>query len=195
MHSAIDADSIMKSVALAIARNQVGANRPVTEILPSEGITQLEYNEMVANPVFTRYLEAYTTELVDSGFSFAAKCRVLAEDLLPDAYKMVRDPDVPAAVRSKVIENLVDWANLKPKKDVAVQTGAGFSINIVFPDKDGNATPPEKVVSTQTAAPQPIIIENEPQQAQIEQKTKKTVDISGIFDDDEDYIYADEELE
>lgn len=134
MHSAIHADHLLRSVALAIARNAVGAMRPEHEIAASEGITVQELQAISSNPQFKQYVDAFTKELRESGFSFAAKCRVLAEDLLPNAYHMVKDPDVPAAVRAKVIENLVEWADLKPKRDTGVATqGAGFSITINLP--------------------------------------------------------------
>ena len=135
MHSGIYADALMRSVALAVSRNQVGANRPITEVLASEGITQQEYNDLGSDPQFTRYVDAYTKELTESGFSFAAKSRLLAEDLLPMAYKMARDSDVPAPVRAKMIENLVEWGDLKPRKDVTqLAVGSGFSITINIPE-------------------------------------------------------------
>lgn len=108
--------------------------RPEHEIAASEGITVTELAAIQQNPQFQRYVDAFSTELRESGFSFAAKCRVLAEDLLPNAYHMVKDPDVPAAVRAKVIENLVEWADLKPKRDsTTTLPGAGFSITINLP--------------------------------------------------------------
>ena len=125
----------MRSVALAVSRNQVGANRPTTEVLASVGITQQEYNDLGSDPQFKRYVDAYTKELTESGFSFAAKSRLLAEDLLPMAYKMARDSDVPAPVRAKMIENLVEWGDLKPRKDTAqLAVGSGFSITINIPE-------------------------------------------------------------
>lgn len=81
---------------------------PIHGVIAGEGLTQTEYDQIAANPQYKRYLEAYTTELKENGFSFAAKSRVLAEDLLPVAYHMAKDPDVPAATRAKMIENLVD---------------------------------------------------------------------------------------
>lgn len=141
MHSGIYADALLRSVALAVARNQVGQQRPITELLPSEGITQQEYDDLSKDPQFKQYVDAYAKELTESGFSFAAKSRILAEDLLPMAYKMAKDGDVPAPVRAKMIENLVEWGDLKPRKDVALgQVGSGFSITINIPDISKNIT-------------------------------------------------------
>ena len=133
MHPSINADHVLRSLALSVARNLVGAMRPTAEIIASEGLTQTEYDEIAKNPQFQQYVDAYKTELKDSGFSFSAKSRVLAEDLLPSAYHMARDPDVPAAVRAKILENLVDWGDLKPKNTANSSAGPGFSITINIP--------------------------------------------------------------
>lgn len=141
MHSEIYADTMLRSVALSVARNQVGANRPMQEVLSSEGITTQQYSKIANNPMYKRYLDNYVRELQDSGFSFAAKCKVLAEDLLPIAYAMARDPDVPPATRAKMVENLVDWADLKPKSNVQVNAGgSGFSISFNFPQESQKTT-------------------------------------------------------
>lgn len=138
MHSAINADHLLRGLALAIARNNVGAARPIHEVLAGEGITQNEYDGIAKNQQFLRYVDQYTSDLRENGFSFAAKSRVLAEDLLPTAYHMARDPDTPAAVRAKVLENLVEWGDLKPAKSSGTAVGGpGFSITINLPSPAG----------------------------------------------------------
>ena len=143
MNSAIQADQLLRELALAIARNQVGAQRPTHEVIAGEGITQTEYDLIATNPQFQRYVDTYSNELRDSGFSFAAKAKILAEDLLVTSYHMARDPDVPAAVRAKIHENFVEWADLKPKKDQTALAGPGFSITINLPSTDSS---PEKSI-------------------------------------------------
>lgn len=133
MHASINADQLLRSLALSVARNNVGAMRPLHEIIAAEGLVQSEYDEIAKNPQFQQYVTTYETELKDAGFSFAAKSRVLAEDLLPTAYHMARDPDVPAATRAKMIENLVEWGDLKPKKADLSAAGPGFSITFNIP--------------------------------------------------------------
>lgn len=132
-HTQLSADNVLKSLALAIARNRVGARAPDADIALSEGITNNEFTRLCTNPQFTRYVETYTKELTDSGWSFSAKAKVLAEDLLPTVYGMAKDVDVPAAVRQKLIENLVEWGDLKPKTTGMPVTGPGFSITINVP--------------------------------------------------------------
>jgi len=138
MHTAIQADTVLRTLALSTARNNVGAMLPAWEIYVGAGLTQAEYEQINRNPQFLRYVDSYTAELKESGFSFAAKSRVLAEDLLPTAYNMAKDSDVPAGVRQKIIENLVEWGDLKPKNTLGVGGGPGFSITINLPGTPQN---------------------------------------------------------
>lgn len=148
MHNSINADQLLRSLALSVARNNVGAQLPLYSVLASEGLVQAEYDEIAKNPQFQTYVTQYEAELKEAGFSFAAKSRVLAEDLLPTAYHMARDPDVPAATRAKMIENLVEWGDLKPKNTNLQAQGPGFSITFNIP-------------STPQTAPQTIVLEAE----------------------------------
>jgi hypothetical protein len=140
MRQAVLDDNTLREVAMAVARNNVGAQRPAHEVAASEGLTIQQLLDIQRNPLFLKYVDAYTVELQESGFSFAAKSRILAEDLLPTAYHMAKDPDIPASVRIKAIENLVEWGDLKPKSNNPQQTGPGFSITINIPDPNTGKT-------------------------------------------------------
>jgi hypothetical protein len=140
MQNAVRADLFLRSLALAVARNAVGANLDINEVLKSEGIQLSEYQDIEKNPTYQGYLSKYKQELVESGFSFEAKCKLLAEDMLPGFYHLGRDPDTPAPVRAKVMEQMVKWANLEPKNDVSLGGSGGFSINIVLPSDSGGET-------------------------------------------------------
>jgi len=176
MNNSINADQVLRELALAIARNNVGAMRPIAEILAGEGLTQQEYDDISANPQFKRYVESYSTEMKENGFSFAAKSRILAEDLLPTAYHMVKDPDVPAAVRAKIIENFVEWGDLKPKNNAISTAGPGFSITINLPN-------------TANSAKETIVLEAET--PKIDAKIAENVQKTALFlSEDENYEYA-----
>jgi hypothetical protein len=188
-----------------VARNEVGAKRPLAEIIASEGITAAEYDQISKNPLFKRYYTQYCKDLQDNGFSFEAKSKVLAEDLLPIAYAMARDPDVPAPVRAKMIENIVDWGNLKPKQgQLAVTTGSGFSIAINFPDsvpkadiKDIIDAEDAEIIEEDPVLPENVLlidqkahesVENEPKN---DQKSAVMAALESIFDEPEDYAGED----
>ena len=176
MHSSITSDQLLRELALSIARNNVGAMLPISSVIAGEGLTQSEFDQIAANPQYQRYLDAYTTELKENGFSFAAKSRVLAEDLLPVAYHMAKDPDVPAATRAKMIENLVDWGDLKPKNSLGQASGPGVSITINLP-------------STPSSAPKTLVLEAETPQItpEIAENAQKT---PLFLSEDENYEYA-----
>ena len=193
MHSGIYADAELRAVAMAVARNNVGAQRPTQEIAASEGITDAEFDQIKQNPQFKRYLEAYERDLRENGFSFSAKSKVLAEDLLPDAYYLAKDTNIPPAVRVKMIENLVEWGELKPKKDQGqLAVGSGFSITINLPDSDQKD---EKIVleHEETA----IIEQNTPKieqkQPEISEKRPK-LSLETLFHEGEDYEYAGDDI-
>lgn len=188
MHSAINADQLLRSLALSVARNNVGAMRPIHEIIAAEGLVQSEYDEISKNPQFKQYVTTYEAELKEAGFSFAAKSRVLAEDLLPTAYHMAKDPDVPAATRAKMIENLVDWGDLRPKNNSLQAAGPGFSITINIP-------------STANSAPQTLVLEAETPEKPSETDQILTIsDVSSpktpLFElsEPDDYEYAGDDV-
>jgi hypothetical protein len=160
MHSSIHSDQLLRELALSIARNQVGAMLPIHSVVAGEGLTQTEYDQIAANPQFQRYVEMYVKELKDTGFSFSAKARVLAEDLLPTLYHMAKDTDVPAAVRRQAITDIVEWAELKPKTNQIAQTGPGFSITINLPSV-GNAPPQAIVLEANATEIEPKMVEND----------------------------------
>jgi hypothetical protein len=159
----------------------VGAMRPLQQVLANEGITQTEYDDIATNPQFQSYLTLYTNELKDTGFSFSAKSRILAEDLLPTVYHMARDPDVPAPVRMKSIENLVEWGDLKPKTALNQGPGGGFSITINLP---GTLTTPAEIIE---------IAPNVQENVQNGEKMRKKV-LPVAFEEPEDYEYAGDDV-
>lgn len=179
MHSSIHSDQLLRELALSIARNQVGAMLPIHSVVAGEGLTQTEYDQIAANPQFQRYVEMYVKELRDNGFSFSAKARVLAEDLLPTLYHMAKDLDTPAAVRRQAITDIVEWAELKPKTNAVAQTGPGFSITINLP-------------STPNSAPQTLILDTKT--VEIDEKTANLLENdqkTPIFlAEPENYVYA-----
>lgn len=208
MQNAVRADLFLRSLALAVARNAVGANLDINEVLKSEGIQLSEYQDIEKNPTYQGYLSKYKQELVESGFSFEAKCKLLAEDMLPGFYYLGRDPDTPAAVRAKVMEQMVKWANLEPKNDVSLGGSGGFSINIVLPNDSGG----EPTTITAEIQPKELASESEDEKDAIEgefddvsgednapdtaEYPKLTTGdiLSAFFEESEDYQYAGDDV-
>jgi hypothetical protein len=89
---------------------------------------------------------------------------------------MARDPDVPAAVRAKILENLVDGGDLKPKNTSNAGAGPGFSITINIPTV--GQTPAKTIVL-------------EAETTENAQKTVETIEKPTILlIEDENYVYA-----
>ena len=128
MHNSIAADQLLRELAISVARNNVGAMRPVAEIAAAEGLTQTEYDAIAVNPAFQRYVDAFTKEFRDNGYSLQAKARILVEDLMASLYHDVKDKDQPLAARAKVFDTMVSIADAIPKNNQNVVAGPGFSI-------------------------------------------------------------------
>lgn len=181
MHSSITADQFLRQLALSEARNRVGANLPIQSVLAGEGLTQAEYDQIKVNPQYQRYVDAYTKELQDNGFSIQAKSRLLAEDLLPTMYHLARDPDAPAAARVKIFENFIELADAKPKTSLNALPGSGFSITINIPQV-GQTPAQTLVLEAEDAQIPQKLVENSPENA----LERPKIELS----EPDDYVYA-----
>lgn len=151
-----------EQLAFAVARNQVGEKLPIEQVLQTEGVSPQQFDRYLNDPLFTKEVARIAKQLSETGFGFQEKCRVLAEDLLATKYRIISDPDTPAAVRMRGIESLVEWANLKPKQDSTNSPTAGFSINIVLPTGGtvlSASTSEEQLRTLTTQQRQPMTIE------------------------------------
>lgn len=137
MNDLISRELDIQSLALAIARNNVGEQVPVSQVLAREHYTQAQYDQLLTDKVFTNLIESYELELIEKGFSFMAKNKVAAEDGIRDMYRLLKDPDTPAAVKVKIHENFVANSGLVPKVQAGTalggEGGAGIIINITAP--------------------------------------------------------------
>ena len=152
MNQNLRADLNLREIALSVARNEVGANEPLSVVLLAENLTQYEYDQIAKNPQFQRYLTEFKADLVENGFSFTAKSRILAEDLLQNIFLMAKDPDTPAAMRVRTLENLVEWGKLKPQGQI-FDTGGGYSITINLPGAPNTLSAPRNPLIAEDVTP------------------------------------------
>lgn len=148
--SVTDTDIDLATLAYAVARNDVGEKIPLRDLLLREGIdpTDRRLPHLLRSDLFKGRHQAYLQELKNSGESFKLKARVQAEELLKTAWEIVQDKNAPHSVRMKGIENVVEWADLKPKKDAGTTTSTpAITINIDL----GGDTP--EVIDVTPAAP------------------------------------------
>jgi hypothetical protein len=149
-HDLITHDDHLRALAMAVARNRAGPEDPIDEVLLRENIAPSDFDSYLNDGVFKKYVTAFTHELKENGFSFAAKCRILAEDAIQHMYAMTRDTDVPAAARVKAVENLVTWSGLAAKTATDVAVGTGFHITFNIPG--GIVAPAARVIEAAPAS-------------------------------------------
>ena len=181
MHNSIAADQLLRELAISVARNNVGAMRPVAEIAAAEGLTQTEYDAIAVNPAFQRYVDAFTKEFRDNGYSLQAKARILVEDLMASLYHDVKDKDQPLAARAKVFDTMVSIADAIPKNNQNVVAGPGFSIT--FNLSGGSQTITKSTSEVEDA------VEITPEKLENDQKTAD-FHVPTAFAEPDDYEYA-----
>jgi hypothetical protein len=82
-------------------------------------------------------------------------------------------------VRAKILENLVDWGDLKPKNTANAGAGPGFSITINIPTVGQT---PAKTIVLEAETPQKT--------SEIEEIEEITEKPTILLIEDEDYVYA-----
>jgi len=126
--------------AFEVARNAVGANLPIEDLLAQLGVTQEYFLSVVADEAFRRTVKAYRKEMEENGVSFQLRAAIIAEDGLKELYDLINDKDEPAAVRMRALEKAVDWGRLAPVSAAGTLQGAAPTIVFNFPP---GAVPPE----------------------------------------------------
>lgn len=130
-----------QTLALDIARNQVGMKLPIKDLLAKLHVSEEQFRQLAASPLFKKQVKSFVKELEENGVSFRLKAQIQAEEMLKKNWAIVHDPDTPATVAVKAIENTVRWAGLEAKSNATVDVaqGPGFSITINFPTEQQQA--------------------------------------------------------
>lgn len=122
----------LNSLALELARNNLGQKLRIPELLQQLHIDEDDFISIAQDPVFRKQVATYTKELSENGVSFQLKAKIQAEEMLKRNWRIVHDPETPAAVAVKAIENTVRWAGLEPKSNAAGAVAPGTGFNIIF---------------------------------------------------------------
>lgn len=99
------------------------------------GFTDVEFGALCQWPEFNRQVEAKRAELKASGHTFRLMAGWMAEDLAKDLYKQAKGTDATLPQKHEVFKTMAKLADYEPKVNAQVQSGPGFSIQIVFGDK------------------------------------------------------------
>jgi hypothetical protein len=110
-----------------------GMERPL-DIAHRYGYSDQEFDTLTQWPEFGRQVEAKKLELKTSGHTFRLMTGWMAEDLAKDLYRKAKGNDATLPQVHDVFKTMAKLADLEPKQ-VAAAAGTGFSIQIVFGDK------------------------------------------------------------
>lgn len=114
-------DRLAFDVALCLENS----GEDMDDILKRHEINPIEMVGISKDPVFTKRVEAYRTEIRDKGVTFKMKARAQAEELLKTSWLLIHDPSVSAAVKADLIKSTVKWGGLEPKNDVSQDGNTG----------------------------------------------------------------------
>lgn len=126
-------DQEWERIAFEVARNQVGARRPVDDLILELALTPLEFEALCGDLLFKRKVRAFAKELTENGASFALKAQVQAEALLATQFLIATNKETPPSVAATMIANTVRWAGLEKRAgetDMAAIGGPKVSISI-----------------------------------------------------------------
>jgi len=96
------------------------------------GYSDAEWVALGKNPTFLKDLAGACELVRQEGMSFKLKARLIAEENLKQAWKMIQDEKQPGAVRGKLIELTARWAGYDPKSngEGSAQGGNANNLNI-----------------------------------------------------------------
>lgn len=100
------------------------------------GFTDVEFDSLCQWPVFNQQVESKRAELKASGHTFRLMTGWMAEDLAKDLYRQAKGTDATLPQKHEVFKTMAKLADYEPKQSAQVAAGPGFSIQIVFADKD-----------------------------------------------------------
>jgi hypothetical protein len=141
-------DKVPARAALEIAEG----TRSPHQVLTSYGFTDDQIEWLLEYEPFTREVERCREDLRINGYTFRAKARLLAEEHLATAHRMISDPEAPHAVRADMVKWLTKMGGLEPK-EAKGEDAQAITVTINLGDKP--------IVIDSTASPaQPVLVQN-----------------------------------
>jgi len=117
--------------ALDIALSICGSGDDTPSILASHGLTPADLADFSKDPVFTRRVQDYCTNIKENGLTFKLKAKAQAEILLETSFDLIHDKDVSPAVKADLIKWTAKVAGLEPTgKEGGAAMGNAVVVNI-----------------------------------------------------------------
>lgn len=111
-----------------------GMERPL-DIAYRYGYSDQEFAQLTQWQPFVQQVEAKKLELKTSGHTFRLMTGWMAEDLAKDLYRKAKTNDATLPQVHDVFKTMAKLADYEPKQAAGATAGPGFSIQIVFGDK------------------------------------------------------------
>lgn len=110
------------------------------------GVSEETAAKLLGHPTFQQALKVARDDVTANGTGFRVKARVMAEDLLEEAYVIAKDSEQPANVRADLIKWAAKMGDLEPAPKDKVGgggggQGGGFSLSITLVGAGGAADP------------------------------------------------------
>lgn len=112
------------------------------ELCIKHSISREDLDKFYTIPQFAREILHARSELASSGSQFRAHARVLAEEHLLTMNDLLSDENTPTQQKFQIWQALVEYASLKPPKEVPLAPGNNLTINIA----GFAAAPPKPVI-------------------------------------------------
>lgn len=116
-------------IALELARNELGMQYPIRDLLKRIGVTEEEFKQYAKNEHFKKLVKKTRTDLEKDNQGIKLKSAIALEDSIEVLYRLIRDPDTPHNVVVQGIKQLADMAGVT-KQETQQQVGSGFVVNI-----------------------------------------------------------------
>lgn len=116
-------------LALALARNALGMQLPVADLLKQLGIDPKTLLRLSKSEAFTSMVKQYRAELEKDGEGIRLKSAVALEHSIPRLYALIHNHDTPGNVVVQGVKQLADMADIN-KRSQEVAPGTGFQVNI-----------------------------------------------------------------
>lgn len=105
---------------------------PPEDVCDRHGVSYETFEELQLYKPFQEQVAEYKKVWQESGITPAMKAKIAVEDLIPTLNKMVKDKEIPAAVRKGAFDSLVNVSKLGGAGSDP-GAGGGFQVNINFP--------------------------------------------------------------
>lgn len=115
---------------------------PLETIKEAYQISEEEWEALKANETFRKQILKYQQESEEEGYTYRAKARLQAEELLKTSFAMIHDINTPPAVKADLIKFTARVAGYETPKQAVGEGGGGFVLNINIPGAQFQANLP-----------------------------------------------------